>query len=330
MSASATAPHSALLAVEHLTRYRYTQPVELAHHLAYLQPLHGGVQQVESHELTITPTPHFRSGGRDRLGNERCVFTVDVAHAALQVQSRCRVRVQAPPAFDAASTAPWESVRERLDYVAGGRFEPACEFVPHSPYVPALPALHAWAAREFSPGRPVAEVGIALMARLHAEFTYRSASTDIDTPLAEVLSRQEGVCQDFAHLLLGALRSRGLAARYVSGYLLTASPDDGAPGVSGAPWLGADASHAWVALWCPMVDGGAAHWLELDPTNNVLPTIGHVRLAIGRDYGDVTPLRGVIRGGGEHRLEVRVRTARLAEAAEPDHARVANNLRGGS
>jgi transglutaminase-like putative cysteine protease len=312
MMPTPTAPHSALLAVEHLTRYRYTQPVELAHHLAYLQPLDGGVQDVESHELTITPTPHFRSGGRDRLGNERCVFTVDVAHAALQVRSRCRVRVHAPPPIDAAATAPWESVRERLVYVAGRRFEPACEFVPHSPYVPALPALHDWAAADFTPGRPVAEVGIALMARLHAEFTYRSASTEIDTPLAEVLARKEGVCQDFAHLLLGALRSRGLAARYVSGYLLTSSPEGGA---SGAPWLGADASHAWVALWCPVADGSTAHWLELDPTNDVLPSIGHLRLAIGRDYGDVTPLRGVIRGGGDHRLEVRVRTARVDDPA---------------
>ena len=307
-TAPSTAPHSALLAVEHLTRYRYSRPVELAHHLAYLQPLRDAQQDVESHELTITPTPHFRSGGCDRLGNERCVFTVDVAHAALQVHSRCRVRVRAPATFDAAATASWEACRERLGYVAGGSFEPASEFVPHSPFVPALAALLDWAGSDFKPGRPVAEVGIALMARLHAEFHYRSASTEIDTPLAEVLRRRQGVCQDFAHVLLGALRSRGLAARYVSGYLLTSSPEDGAPG---APWLGADASHAWVALWCPMADGSDAHWLELDPTNNVLPATGHLRLAIGRDYGDVTPLRGVIRGGGEHRLEVRVRTERL-------------------
>jgi transglutaminase-like putative cysteine protease len=270
--------------------------------------LRNGLQDVESHELAITPTPHFRSGGRDRLGNERCVFTVDVTHGSLQVQSRCRVRVRAPAALDAAATASWETTRERLGYVAGGGFEPASEFAPHSPYVPALAALHDWAGSDFQPGRPVAEVGIALMARVHAQFDYRSASTEVDTPLAEVLQRRQGVCQDFAHVLLGALRSRGLAARYVSGYLLTASPADGAPG---APWLGADASHAWVALWCPMADGSAAHWLELDPTNNVLPATGHLRLAVGRDYGDVTPLRGVIRGGGEHRLEVRVRTERL-------------------
>ena len=150
---------------------------------------------------------------------------------------------------------------------------------------------------------------------MHAEFAYRSASTEVDTPLADVLARREGVCQDFAHLLIGALRSMGLAARYVSGYLLTAAPDDeGQGGAPAAPWLGADASHAWVALWCPMAQADAepgAFWLELDPTNNVLPSTGHVRLAVGRDYGDVTPLRGVIRGGGEHQLEVRVHTVRL-------------------
>ncbi len=131
----------------------------------------------------------------------------------------------------------------------------------------------------------------------------------VDTPLAEVFAAREGVCQDFAHLMLGALRSVGLAARYVSGYLLTRSPDDGA---QAAPMVGADASHAWLAVWCPMADGTPAQWLELDPTNNVRPSTGHVRLAVGRDYGDVTPLRGVIRGGGAHRLAVQVRTRRIA------------------
>jgi transglutaminase-like putative cysteine protease len=149
---------------------------------------------------------------------------------------------------------------------------------------------------------------IDLMARIHDGFAYRSATTAVDTPLAEVLATRQGVCQDFAHLMIGALRSLGLAARYVSGYLLTRSPDDGA---QAAPMLGADASHAWLAVWCPMADGTPAQWIELDPTNNVRPSTGHVRLAVGRDYGDVTPLRGVIRGGGVHRLAVQVRTRRI-------------------
>ena len=303
---------SALLEVEHVTRYEYAAPVELAHHLAYLHPLDGGAQQVQDFRCEVLPAPMHRVDDLDRLGNRRSCFTLNEPHRELEVATRSRVRVQAVDTPDPAATAPWETVRERLRYAAGRPYESASEFVQQSPYVPALPGLRQWAASAFRPGRPVAELGLELMARVHAEFTYRSASTEVDTPLADVLAQREGVCQDFAHLLIGALRSMGVAARYVSGYLLTAPPEDaGQPGAPAAPWLGGDASHAWVALWCPLADGSAAHWLELDPTNNVLPSIGHVRLAIGRDYGDVTPLRGVIRGGGEHLFEVRVRTERL-------------------
>jgi transglutaminase-like putative cysteine protease len=299
---------AALLEVEHLTRYRYAAPVALAHHLAHLRPLEDARQQVERFELAVAPEPMHQAGDADRLGNHRQCFTVDRPHRELEVHARSRVRVIAPSPLDPEATAPWEAVRERLRYAAGRPFEPASEFVHASPYVPTLPEVAAWAAGAFAPGRPVAEVGIDLMGRLHREFAYRSESTEVGTPLATVLARREGVCQDFAHLLIAALRSKGLAARYVSGYLLTAPPDPGAS----APWLGADASHAWVALWCPMADGSEPAWLELDPTNNLLPAIAHVRLAVGRDYGDVSPLRGVIRGGGEHQLEVRVRTERIA------------------
>jgi transglutaminase-like putative cysteine protease len=258
--------------------------------------------------MQVLPPPVHQAGSSDWLGNHRTCFTVNAPHDELQVRALSRVRVAAAAPLDAEASAPWEEVRAQLRYAAGRAWEPANEFVHASSYVPLLPALRDWAAPAFTPGRPVACVGLELMARLHADFRYVSASTDVDTPLAEVLARREGVCQDFAHLLIGALRGMGLAARYVSGYLLTTPPDDGAPD---APWLGSDASHAWAALWCPMSDCSAARWLELDPTNNIVPSIGHVRLAVGRDYGDVTPLRGVIRGGGEHQLEVHVRTQRL-------------------
>jgi transglutaminase-like putative cysteine protease len=219
------------------------------------------------------------------------------------------VQVLAAPAFDANATQAWEAVRERLRYAAGAPYEPASEFVFASPFVPTLPALRELAQAVLGAGRPVAVAAIDLMARIHAGFVYRSASTGVDTPLADVVAARAGVCQDFAHLMIGALRAVGLAARYVSGYLLTDALGGGA---QAAPLLGADASHAWVAVWCPMADGSPALWLELDPTNNLLPGTGHVRLAVGRDYGDVTPLRGVIRGGGKHQLGVRVRTQRLA------------------
>jgi transglutaminase-like putative cysteine protease len=302
-----TQPRSAptWLEVEHRTTYRYAAPVDLAHHLGHLRPIDDDRQHVTLFEMDVEPPPMHQRSEVDGFGNWRTCFTVTVPHRELQVHSTSHVRVQGGAGFDAAASQPWERVRERLRYAAAAPCEPASEFVFASPYVPSLPALRDWALPSFAAGRPVALAAIDLMARIHAGFTYRSASTAIDTPLAEVLATREGVCQDFAHLMIGALRSLGLAARYVSGYLLTRPPGDGA---RAAPMLGADASHAWLAVWCPTADGTPARWLELDPTNNVRPSTGHVRLAVGRDYGDVTPLRGVIRGGGKHQLAVQVHT----------------------
>jgi transglutaminase-like putative cysteine protease len=222
---------------------------------------------------------------------------------------RATSRVRLRPRFarlQAEASPPWEVVARRLQYVAGRVFEPAVEFVAPSPYVPRLRALRDWAAPSFPAGRPVAQAALALMHRLHTEFAYDSQSTEVDTPLAQALAARRGVCQDFAHLLIGALRMMGLAARYVSGYLLTRAPDDG-PAL-----VGADASHAWVQVWCPDTPGlDADGWLGLDPTNDLVPALDHIRVAVGRDYGDVAPLRGVIRGGGRHRLGVAVTTRRL-------------------
>jgi transglutaminase-like putative cysteine protease len=203
---------------------------------------------------------------------------------------------------------PWEAARDALRYTAGAPFEPAVEFVQPSPYVPRLAALRAYAAPSFPTGRPVAQGAVELMQRIHRDFEYRPASTAVDTPLAQAFALRGGVCQDFAHLMIGALRMLGLAARYVSGYLLTTPP------AGQAALVGADASHAWVQVHCPAAGGGPGSWLELDPTNARLPDTQHVRLAVGRDYGDVTPLRGVIRGGGRHTLEVRVDTRRAEPA----------------
>jgi transglutaminase-like putative cysteine protease len=304
-----------VLAVEHVTHYRYAAAVELAHHVAYLRPAEADGQRLEAFEIEIEPPPAHRRDETDAFGNHRLAFTLAGAHRALSVRMRARVRVAEAPAFDADATLPWEAVRDRLRFAAGAAYEPASQFAVPSPYVPRLAALREWAAPSFTPQRPVAAVAIDLMARLHREFTYRSQSTTLDTPLADVLARREGVCQDFAHVMIGALRMHGLAARYVSGYLLTTSVRDDE---SAAQLVGADASHAWVAVWCPHTDGTPASWLELDPTNNLLPSQSHVRLSIGRDYGDVTPLRGVIRGGGEHRLTVQVHTQRVAEDLRGD------------
>jgi len=294
-----------LLQVEHATRYAYSAPVDLAQHVAFLRPQHDATQRLEAFEMRVEPAPLHQGSGLDRFGNFRSFFTVAGAHRHLRVSARSRVRVL-PPLYESlvARTLPWPLVRERLQYAAGAAYQPESEFCVHSPYVPRLAALRALAEPSFAPGTPVALAAIDLMHRVYEGFKYASASTTIDTPLATVLEHKRGVCQDFAHLMIGALRMQGLAARYVSGYLLTEPPE------GEAKLQGADASHAWVSVWCPLEDGDA-FWLDLDPTNDLLPSTSHVRVAHGRDYGDVTPLRGVIRGGGEHVLQVNVHTERV-------------------
>lgn len=309
----------ATLQVEHVTRYHYGAPVDLAQHEAFLRPVEDAFQQVEAFEMGVDPEPLHHSTGLDRYGNHRTFFTVSGAHRCLEVWARSRVHVR-PRTHGARAheTLAWEAVRTRLRYAARAPYEPASEFSVASPYVPRIAALAAFAAPSLAPGRPVATAAIDLMHRIFEGFRYETASTSIDTPLGTVLEERRGVCQDFAHLMIGALRMHGLAARYVSGYLLTtpapgAEPadDDAEAADAGAPrYIGADASHAWVAVWCPTTDG--SFWLELDPTNDVLPSTDHVRLAYGRDFGDVAPLRGVIRGGGDHVLEVGVHTRRLS------------------
>lgn len=301
----------AALEVRHETVYRYGSAVSLAHHQAHLQPLADAGQQLVWHAIQIDPAPAFGRDSRDAFGNAQTHFGLAQPHRQLRVQAASRLRLRSR--FDGLQPdagPPWEAVAQRTRYVAGAPFEPAVQFVLPSPHVPRLPELLEWARPSFAPGRAVAAVALELMQRLHAEFRYERASTQVDTPLAEVLAQRRGVCQDFAHVLIGGLRLAGLPARYVSGYLLTQPPPGGA-----AP-VGADASHAWAALWCPHADG-ACDWLELDPTNDRVPDLDHVRLAVGRDFGDVAPLKGVIRGGGAHGLTVRVTTRRLdADASD--------------
>jgi transglutaminase-like putative cysteine protease len=230
-------------------------------------------------------------------------------HGQLQVRAASRVRVASRFAGLVADQSPaWDELARALQYVALAPLQPAVEYVLPSPYVPRLAALRDYALPLFPPGRPLAQAALALMHRVHADFRYESQSTHIDTPLAQAFAQRRGVCQDFAHLMAGALRMLGLPARYVSGYLLTSAAADG------PAMLGADASHAWVQLWCPGTPGvpdrgPGAGWLDLDPTNDLVPATSHVRVAVGRDFGDVTPLRGVIRGGGQHTLRVAVTTS---------------------
>jgi transglutaminase-like putative cysteine protease len=293
------------LEVVHETRYRYAAPVTQAQHMAYLKPLQDARQRLLAHELHVDPLPPRLLHDIDGYGNARTWFSLSQPHRVLSVSARSRV-VVAPALLPlgAAASPRWEDVRRRLRYEAGARYDAAVEFAQPSPYVPRLAALRDYAAASFGAGTPVAVGALQVMHRIHGDFEFRSASTEVDTPLLQVFEQKSGVCQDFAHLMIAALRMLGLAARYVSGYLLTHPP----PGQEAL--VGADASHAWVQVWCPDTPGLPGGWLELDPTNDQVPELSHVRLALGRDYGDVAPLRGVIRGGGRHTLQVRVDTRR--------------------
>lgn len=295
------------LTVEHETLYRYARAVDMAKHIACLRPLSDEGQVLEQFEMGVSPLPAQDSTRRDAFGNSRAYFALNAAHKELKVVARSQVRVHARyQALDPRKGATCGDVRERLTYRAEAPFESASEFAYASPFVPMHDELRDYGAESLKDDRPVAEAVIELMSRIHADFTYAPASTDISTPILAVFKQRKGVCQDFAHLMLGCLRACGLAGRYVSGYLLTLPP------AGQAPLVGADASHAWVSVWCPGLGLLAGNWLDLDPTNDCVPETHHIRVAFGRDFGDVTPLRGIIRGGGKHTLSVRVTTRLLS------------------
>ncbi len=281
-------PGPRLLQVTHETCYDYDAPVEVAHHSAWLRPRDTEVQKVQRWDLQIDPLPESAvQESKDAFGNWRHGFSHSRVHDRLTVTSRFQVLLTTPPQLDDAHSPPWEEAAAALRYRAGVTQPEAVEFVLPSQFAPHAPELAAYAHDLFSPGRPLLQGAQALMTRVHQRMQYKPHSTDVATNALQALAQGQGVCQDFAHLMIGALRSLGLAARYVSGYLLT-HPPEGQPRL-----VGADASHAWVAVWCPLHG-----WVALDPTNDVRVGQDHVTLAWGRDYADVAPLRGVTRGGG--------------------------------
>ncbi|TXH85743.1 transglutaminase family protein, partial [Thauera aminoaromatica] len=275
----------------------------------HLSPVDTPTQTVRSHTLTISPEPAARSQTTDAFGNLRTFFSLQAPHEVLTVTADTRVDTRAPaplPDDPAWQMQTWEAVRDHFRYRARAPYDPASEFLFASPHVPRDDAFTAFARPAFENGLPMLSAVLALMERIHSGLTYETASTEVNTPALVALAQGKGVCQDFAHIMTGCLRSLGLPARYVSGYLLT-EPPPGQPRL-----IGADASHAWVALWCP-----GAGWIDIDPTNDLQPGSGHITLAWGRDYGDVCPLRGVILGGGGHGVEVAVTVMPVEEGPPP-------------
>ncbi|MBS3910530.1 MAG: transglutaminase family protein [Hydrogenophaga sp.] len=340
------------LRIIHRTTYRYQGSIDMAQHMVHLSPVNTAVQRVLEHTLRITPEPASRSQTTDVFGNLRTFFSLQAPHDTLTVEADSAVQTCAPaelPHSAAWQKRRWESVREHFLYRAKAPFDSASEFLFASPYVPRDDAFAAFARPVFKPGLPMLEAARALMERIHTELQYETNSTEVNTPALQALEQGKGVCQDFAHIMLGCLRSLGLPARYVSGYLLTRPP-------LGKPRLiGADASHAWVSVYVPYpaetqnrVKRGEGHdkndaeaeaededgvppspaptctatagaWFDFDPTNNRCgwgsPGEDYVTLATGRDFADVSPMRGVIQGGTQHTLEVAVTVAPPDELA---------------
>ncbi len=295
-----------LLHITHDTHYRYSPDVEAAQHMAYLRPRDHASQQVLAFGLDVRPTPALYREQTDVFGNTRSFFTVTAAHPALQVVAQSKVRTHAPALPQSSCT--WETTRERFRYRGGQTMDTAAEFVFASPFVPCEPAFADYAAASFVPGAGLLAAAIDLMERMHRDFRYESRSTEITTPAREALAQRRGVCQDFAHIFIACLRSLGLPARYVSGYMLTQT-------LPGQPRLvGADASHAWASVYLSDLPEGR-RWVDLDPTNQRwgwgAPGEDYVTVAHGRDFGDVSPLRGVIQGGGRHTLTVGVTVVTL-------------------
>jgi transglutaminase-like putative cysteine protease len=283
--------------VVHTTEYDYSDSVAVSHHLARLRPRVLPHQQRLHHDLQIEPAPAVITTHTDYFGNAVTFFAMQGAHKRLTVRARSLVALQAATLPAPLDTPPWEAVADR----AALPLE-ALEFLFDSDGAPVSAELAAYARAAFPSGRPLLDAVIELTRRIHDEFTFDPKATTIATPLADVFKSRRGVCQDFARLEIACLRSLGLPARYISGYLETVPP-------AGRPVsLRAAASHAWLSVYCP----GAA-WIHVDPTNNLLPSSTHVTVAWGRDYNDVSPIHGVILGGGNHSLRVNVEVLRLGE-----------------
>lgn len=283
-----------LLRMRHVTEYAYAARVELAAHMLHMRPRVLPWQSVRDYRLDVWPVPDRVQAGLDHFGNPVAWVFLDRAHERLTVTAEAVVDVQPQTAPHPADSPPWEAVAACALQAQAART--VAEFTFGSAMAPTDAAARAFTAASFTPGRPVLEALLELMGRIWRDFRFDPEVTTISTPVARVMQLRAGVCQDFAHLMIAGLRGLGLPARYVSGYLRTRPP----PGQ--ARLQGADQSHAWVGCWM----GPALGWIDLDPTNDLVVADQHVWLGWGRDYADVSPIRGMLLGGGRHTMRVGV------------------------
>ena len=297
--------------VLHETTYDYGSAVSLSQQQLHLAPRELPWQHVIEQSIAIEPTPNWRQDGLDAFGNPVTWLAFHTPHESLSIRSAMTIAVTPHRPADLEASLPWEKVRDRLAYDASAPVAAdldATRYLFESAHVRVKHELAAYAADCFPPGRPVLLGAQALMAKIFGEFKFDPEATTVATPVLEVLENKRGVCQDFAHLMIACLRALGLAARYVSGYLLT-RPPPGKPRL-----IGADASHAWVSVYAPDFPNG---WVDFDPTNNLLPDTEHITVALGRDFGDISPQRGIILGGGGAEPEVAVTVVPLDEEEMP-------------
>lgn len=289
--------------ITHTTEYSYGEAVPLCHNIVRLRPRHTDRQLCTRHELIVHPEPAVLREHKDYFGNHMAVFSLQEPHAALSVMAISEVELVAAGTPKASDTLPWEHAAERARSASAQESLDALQYVFDSTHAARSTELADYARACFPKGRPLLEAVRALNTQIHRDIRFQPGVTSVSTSASDVLHSRQGVCQDFSHLMIGCLRSLGLPARYVSGYLNT-HPPPGMPKLAGA-----DASHAWVGVWA--VDAG---WVDFDPTNGLIPEDQHITVGWARDYDDIGPVKGVILGGPEHLLRVAVDVRRVDEA----------------
>jgi transglutaminase-like putative cysteine protease len=292
--------HSRKYRIRHETRYQYAADVVHSHHLLHLVPRMVPFQECLEHEIQVTPENHRRVNEFDAFGNPMIRVELAQPHRELIVISEMQIEVHPRPAVPVETTESWEKVRDAFAYHGAWPSRDqldAARFRHESPHVRLKQSFTEYSAGCFPAGQPLLLCAETLTTKLHKDIAYAPGVTNVSTSPTEVLEKRRGVCQDFAHLMISCLRSRGLPARYVSGYLRTNAPAN----ERGEKLVGDDASHAWVSVWSPPYG-----WIDFDPTNGCFAGTDHVAVAWGRDFGDVSPLRGVILGGAQHQLSVTV------------------------